>query len=45
MANSKVTDDIRKYVKNRLKDERCERWPQELRDKIALEVPINARGM
>jgi hypothetical protein len=45
MANSKVTEDIRKYVTNRLKDEKCQRWPQGLRDKIAIKVPSNAQGM
>ena len=45
MANSKVTDDIRKYVTIRLKDERCQGWPKKLRDKIVREVPTNAQGM
>jgi hypothetical protein len=45
MANFKVTEDIRKYVTDRLKDEKCQRWPQDLRNKIILRVPDNAQGM
>lgn len=45
MANAKVTDDIAKYVKGRLKGDKYQDWPQKLRDDVAARLPVMAQGM